>query len=266
MMPLGLGMAPCWVAQAGSTTVGVGDRSLQSATWLCVPLVALVFLHIHAGIVHAAEPPAAALSELASEDFRTRESAQQKILEWARQSPGPAMDSLFRLSQESTEPEVRERCLSILRDVVIESEYLNQGEGYAGIRMQEELGQVPGDPKPRRLIRIIEVVAGSAAEKAGLRLNDLIAGLDGQIWHDEAASNAFTTKVRKLKPKTAIKLKILRDGKLMDVEVILGRRPPIPDNRFFDERQIDVDTLERMARDAHFRRWLDRKKSGDSGK
>lgn len=266
MMPLGFGMRPGLAAQARIWRIRGGNRSLRWFPWVAVQAVALFFLQLHAGMVFAAEPPAGTLGELASEDFRTRESAQAKLLEWARQEPDSAMDSLFRLSQESPEPEVRERCLSALRDLVIETEYLNQGEGYAGIRMQEELGQVPGDPKPRRLIRIIEVVAGSAAEKAGLRLNDLIAGLDGQIWHDEAASMAFTAKVRKMKPKTAIKLKILRDGKLMDVEVILGRRPPIPDNRFFDERQIDVDALERMARDAHFRRWLDRKKSGDRRK
>lgn len=211
---------------------------------------------------YAVEPPTAAMTELGSEDFQTREAAQGKLLDWARENQKPAMDALFRLSQDAPEPEVRGRCLAILRELVID-EYLKEGEGYVGIRMQEDVGQIPGDPKLRRLIRVIEVVPDSAAAQAGLRLNDLIAGLDGEVWHNQAASLAFTTKIRQLKPKTAVKLQILRDGALIDVEVILGRRPPIPENLFFNENQDDLDARERMKQDAHFRRWLDRMKSAD---
>ena len=47
------------------------------------------------------------------------------------------------------DPEVRERCLAILRDLV-NDEYLKDGEGYIGIRMQDEMATaVPGDVKPR---------------------------------------------------------------------------------------------------------------------
>lgn len=171
------------------------------------------------------------------------------------------MDELFKLSRTAGEPEVRERCLAILRELVID-EYLKEGEGYIGIRMQEEIGQVPGDPKPRALIRVIEVVADSAAEKAGLRLNDLIAGLNGQIWRDNTATLVFMEKVRQFKPKTRIQLTILRDGKLEEVDVILGRRPLIPDNPFFDDRQFDLEAVERVARENYFRRWLENKKAG----
>lgn len=262
MMQLGLRITPNRVCHADTAWSADVVCNSPWAAWFGSSLKTLFFVFGMIATGFAVEPPAAILAELGSEKFQTREAAQKKLLEWARESQEPALDALFRLSQKAPEPEVRERCLAILRELVID-EYLMEGEGYVGIRMQEEEGQVPGDPKVRRLIRVIEVVADSAAEQAGLRLNDLIVELDGEAWHDEAASQAFTTKIRKLKPKTAIKLQILRDGALMEVEVILGRRPPIPENRFFNESQVDLDAMERMARDAHFRRWLDRKKSAD---
>ena len=210
----------------------------------------------------ALELPAGPYGDLSSEDFQTRETAQGKLLDWARKSKVDTTDGFFRLSRTAPEPEPRERCLAILRELVID-EYLKEGEGYIGIRMQPELGQVPGDPKPRALIRVTEVMPDSAAEKAGLRLNDLIAGLNEQVWRDESATLAFTDKVRQFKPNTRVALKVLREGALMDVEVVLGRRPLIPDNPFLDPRQFDLDAIERVARDAYFRRWLEDKKSRD---
>ena len=176
------------------------------------------------------------------------------------QQPEAAMDELFRHSRVADDPEVRERCLAVLRELV-NDEYLKDGEGYIGIRMLDEIANVPGDPKPRGVIRVIQVVPDSAAQQAGLQLNDLIAGVGDQIWHEGAVSPLFSEKIRQLKPNTKIMLKVLRDGNLMDIEVKLGRRPLIADTLFLDERQVDLEAAERAAKDAYFRRWLERKKS-----
>jgi hypothetical protein len=92
----------------------------------------------------AEEFPSTALENFKSEDFRTRESAQANCSN-GRGNPGIAMDRLFGQSQTADDPEARERCLAVLRELVGD-EYQKEGEGYIGIRMQEETGKVPGDP------------------------------------------------------------------------------------------------------------------------
>jgi hypothetical protein len=57
----------------------------------------------------------------------------------------------------------------------------------------------------------------------------------------------------------------LRNAELVDLEVILGRRPLIADNLFLDEQSVDLEAIERRAKDAYFRRWLERRKSLDPG-
>ena len=205
------------------------------------------------------ELPAEPLAQLKSDEFRKREKGQADLLAWARENSGLATDELLLQSKVADDPEVRDRCLAVLRDLV-NDEYLKEGEGYIGIRMMDEFANIPGDPKRRGVIRVIQVVPDSAAQHAGLQLNDLITAVDDLVWHEGVASLSFTEKVRQLKPNTKVMLKVLRDGKLMDIEVKLGRRPLFADNLFFDERQMDPEAAEKKAKDAYFHRWIERKK------
>lgn len=208
----------------------------------------------------ALEIPPGPLGQLGAEDFRTREKAQAEIVDWARLQPEAAMEVLYQQSRNATDPEIRERCIAVLR-ILVGDEYLKDGEGYIGIRMQDEIANVPGDPKPRGVIRVIQVVPGSAAEAAGLKLNDLIAGLNDTVWHEESIAFAFGDKIRQFKPNTKVTLKILREGKLIDVEVKLGRRPLFAENPFLNETDEDIAEAEKAAREAYFRRWLDERKA-----
>ncbi len=207
--------------------------------------------------------PAGPLSGLQSDEFRVREAAQAELLAWARQEPEPAMDVLFGVSRSNEDPEVRERCLAVLRELV-NDEYLRDGEGFIGIMMQEEKALVPGEAEPRSVLRVAQVVQDSAAQQAGVKLNDLIAGLDDKVWHDESALKPFMNHVRQLKPGNRVTLRILRDGQMIDLAVKLGRRPAGADHiPFLQQRQADLQAAERAAKEAYFRRWLERRKARD---
>lgn len=225
-------------------------------------LSAIIWGFFHCAACQAEEFPVGTLEDFKSEDFRTRETAQASLLEWSRKNPGIAIDRLFGLSQTADDPEVRERCLAVLGEV-IGDEYLQEGEGYIGIRMQDEIGNVPGDPKPRGVIRVLQVVPDSPAHSAGLKFNDLIVGLDDRVWLDAAASQSFMQTVREFKPATRITLRVVREGKLLDVPVKLARRPLFADNPFLDESQIDLEAAEKAAKEAYFRRWLEARKARD---
>lgn len=227
----------------------------------CITLVLTAWLAtVLAG--QAAEIPVKPLAELESEDFRTRENAQAAILAWARENPPRAMDLLYERSIKADEPEVRERCLDVLR-ALVNDEYLREGEGYLGIRMLDESTLVPGDPKPRSVIRVLQVMPDSAAAKAGLRVNDLIAGIEDQTWRDGVAMRPFSEAIRQYKPGTRVALKVVREGALLDLPVVLGRRPLYADNPFLDQRQLDIEEAEKAASEAYFRRWLEQRKARD---
>jgi len=228
----------------------------MTARLACIPLVLLM-----AGLnpVSALELPAGPLAALQSDEFQVREKAQAELLAWSRERPQAAMDELFRKSRAAEDPEVRERCLEVLRELV-NDEYLKEGEGFIGIRMLDEMARVPGDPEPRIAIRVTQVVPDSAAQKAGLKINDLIVGLDDKIWRVGSAFGPFSDSIRQHKPGTRVTLRVLRDQQLLDVAVVLGRRPLTADNPFMDESQVDIEAAERAARETYFRRWLERKK------
>ena len=207
----------------------------------------------------AVDIPAKAYAALKSQEFREREAAELELLAWGRQQPEPAMTELLRQSRIADDPEVRERCLSVLRDLVTD-EYLKDGDGYIGISMQNDTAVVPGDPDPCSVIRVTNVVADSAGLRAGLKMNDLIAGLNGQFWHEGPAAEPFAAKIREMKPGTKVTLKLLRDGKLVTLEVVLGKRPPSLNNLFQNGPNFDPEAIERADREAYFRRWLSQRK------
>jgi len=68
---------------------------------------------------------------------------------------------------------------------------------------------------------VSEVVAGSAAEKAGIKENDVILSINGEkITKDNSTSKI----IQKYNAGDKINLRILRDGKEQDLEATLGER------------------------------------------
>ena len=214
---------------------------------LCISVMALL-------PADAVELPAKALAGLASQQFRDREIAQVELLAWARLT-APAMDELLRQSRLAVDPEVRERCLSILRILVTDG-YLKEGEGYLGIMLKDDVSDIPGEPRTRGVIRVLMVQPDSPAEHAGIRVNDLIAGVNDEIWQEFT----FRANIRKMKPRTEVDLKILRDGRWVNVKVTLVRRPVYADNSFFPGQTYNLEAAERAAKEAYFRHWLSLRK------
>lgn len=208
------------------------------------------------------ELPSNVFAQLKSQDFKSRESAESELLLWGRERPGPAMDELLRQSRIADDPEVRQRCLNVLRELVID-EYLKDGEGYLGIMMGDAIENVPGDEKPRSVINVVQVVPDSAAQRGGLQPNDVIIALDDFIWREGAARLPFSEKIRAKKPNTKVALKVIRNGKIIELPITLGRRPPLQDNLFLNDPNFDPQAIERADKEAYFRRWLSLRKLAD---
>lgn len=213
-------------------------------------------------LIGAAELPAAPLLKLGSEQFAEREQAQDELLAWCRKQPAPSMDELFKQTQIVKDPEVRERCRFILKELVTD-EFLKEGQGYIGVALMDDLANVPGEPNPRNAVRISMVEPGSPGDKAGIKANDLILALDRKAGPEVRSYLKFQEEIRARKPESKVKLKVLRGAETLELEIRLGRRLPIPDNLFPDGRNADPEALDRAAKDAHFRRWMEQKKLAD---
>jgi serine protease Do len=70
---------------------------------------------------------------------------------------------------------------------------------------------------------VSNVQPGSAADKAGVKRNDVIRAINGEKVED---SNALRNKVAGTLPGTEVKLSILRDGKEIEVSVTLDELDP----------------------------------------
>lgn len=204
--------------------------------------------------------PKVFLKALESEDFRARESAEADVLLWARKTPKLAVAELLRLSSDggSPSPEVRERCMQVLRQLAAD-DFAKEGDGYLGVRMDDRLVQMLGNQPDSWSVTVLEVVPDSAAAKCGLQVGDAIVEVDGQGWQ-QAASMLFSEKIRKCKPGTRVNLKVLRDGKLQNIRAVLGRRPADADLFMPGTDPEAGKALEQQAKDAHFQRWLTEKK------
>ena len=199
-------------------------------------------------------PVEALFERLASEEFTIREGAQSDLVSWALKSPQVATPKILRLFQEDDDPEVRKRALDILKEIG-NIDYLSEGQGYLGILMQEEPLDALQGGKVRFGIRVLDVMKGSPAELADLKMGDLIISLDGKAWEEAGAVTQFSDTVAAKKPMVKAVLMVQRaQGGPIGITVQLGKRP-IPDLRFAG----DLGLLEREAKDRHFKQWLRKK-------
>jgi serine protease Do len=97
--------------------------------------------------------------------------------------------------------------------------------GYLGFVVQEltpELAEGLGLPKDTKGVAVPQVAAGSAAEKAGLKPNDVVVKFDGK--HITSA-NQLLNLVAQTAPGASITITVLRDGKEVDLKATVGERP-----------------------------------------
>jgi predicted metalloprotease with PDZ domain len=229
-------------------------RAFQNRQFISAGLKLLLILTlIEAGLGQSLRIPASIVEGLGADRFSVREAAQIDLKNWSRKTPDAdaAATELLRQSREAPDPEVRSRCLTALKDFVIERHY--RGEGYLGIRMQEEAMVVPGDAAPRRVIRVMLVMDGSPAAQGKVNAGDLIVGLNQTIWRQPGMAMAFGKAIGATRPGTGIDLVIFSEGKVVAKKVQVGEKPS-----FFNPAEGDVAAANEAAKDRFFEDWLDK--------
>lgn len=213
----------------------------------CIALLVSMALSLYgAGL------PKDLLEGLAADDFKERESSQQKLLDWAMKKDTSPAPELFRLSQASEDPEIRQRCLVVLKGLS-DRDYLTDGRGFLGITMLPEVVKLPGEENPRSAVRISNIVKNGPAERFGLKAGDTIVALNGVQFKGDDAPTEFSAAISDMKPLDKVVLGIKRlEGKIEEVEIILSRHPG--ENLSVFPQNLHL--LDERAREQHFEMWL----------
>ena len=114
--------------------------------------------------------------------------------------------------------------------------------GFLGIPTESLTDDEKKDLKVKNGIKIAEVVKDSPADKAGLKVDDVITSVDGRSIDSPQEVPAITKAAG---AGTAVKVEVVRDGKKQTIEVMLGRHPadteqgqaPPPDPKAPDLRE-----------------------------
>ena len=93
---------------------------------------------------------------------------------------------------------------------------LTATSGYLGVQLDRRTDGGSG-------ALVSEVVVGSAAQKAGIQVGDVVTAVDGEPITGQAG---LIATIRNLAPGDKTTVSIVRGGKPLDVSVVLGQRPP----------------------------------------
>jgi S1-C subfamily serine protease len=116
----------------------------------------------------------------------------------------------------------------------------------------------------QRGVRVTEVFKGQAAEKAGVKVGDIIQAVNGKSVNASQLGDqlVFETMIRRLPVGSEASLKIIRDGKPVEIKMTLEAQPAGDENL---AKTTDVD-FELSAREATWNDRLDKHiPEGDQG-
>jgi hypothetical protein len=171
------------------------------------------------------------ITGLISPKREQRQQSAQWLEAWATKESPKAKQKFLFLLRDSSEPEIRERSMKLLRALSI-VDYENTGEGYIGITMGIEAAvTLPGDDKPCYGVPVSMVTNGGPAELSGIKAGDMIVTFDGRKWRNQGeimpidANGGLRGEIRAKGAGKKVTLGIWRDNALISVDAVLGRRP-----------------------------------------
>ena len=125
--------------------------------------------------------------------------------------------------------------------------------------MEKRTGKGGGLPG---LLPVTRVLDGHGAETAGIKIKDIVIGIQGHKAPTGLSSIEFRKLIGSLKPTEKVTLSVLRENEVKKFTILLGRRPAdVFDPRFGGrarEKQV-----EEQAKEAYFQQWLEKRKGED---
>lgn len=245
---------------------------MNKAKRVCVALLAIgVGSSTLLAQVEPTEVPAGLIEQLGADQFDLRKGAYAELKKWSKEHIEIAPELLHKAWQASNQPEAKSRCYELMKESAVSRKF-GRGKGFVGIMMDAMIiggralpnqGDVVPNANPNALqrgIRIAQVLPKTPAQKAGLKAGDVIMGIDKLDFNELPEKNqrfdarsVFQDYVKSKQPDDVITLHLLRDGKKIDQEVTLMKRPASADASLFGREE----DMERREADLYFEQWLE---------
>ena len=195
----------------------------------------------------------AAIARRGKPDFKQRVAAQSELRDWGKEHLKEGIASFYGAYRTNDDPEVRARCRDLLKELVIVSQS-GEGKGYIGIMMMEDRILLAGEV--RGVVRVTAVLEGTPAEKAKMKVGDLVTGIDELDLKEDGATLRFGAYAQTKSPQMKVTLHLLRGGKKMDLEMELMRRPPINEQNFLRWGEQLRPPSQKDVEEEEFKEWL----------
>ncbi|MGE9267426.1 MAG: PDZ domain-containing protein [Verrucomicrobiales bacterium] len=194
---------------------------------------------------------------LAAEDFVAREDAQRTLLDWALEDPGKRLDSVLAAYMDAEDPELRQRLHGTMARV-----HQARPKGFVGITMRHS----------DEGVLITGVQEETPAAAAEMRAGDLIVSANGvplnrgKAFEGVSNSEFFSNEIKSYQPGDQVKLVIMRGGKKVQVDLVLGVLPSLESRMQVLEQGFQRGFLnqeaarreEALQERPQFERWLER--------
>lgn len=155
------------------------------------------------------------LSNLASESFVVRETAQIRLKNWPWSNEQKPQQFLADCAKLTTEPEVTFR----LREEA-EVHFLSEAQPYYGFEfLRNEFRN-----EEHRGIKISNIIPDSPAERAGLWINDILVGLGDLRFENLDPQADILAELLKQTTGHKVKLLVLRQDREVKIAIRLGSR------------------------------------------
>ena len=205
----------------------------------------------------AEELPEKALDKLSSDKFEVREAGQKELSQWALTNIKTSPESIYPIWKEVKDPEVKSRCYSVMKEVVILRRFGRPG--FLGVRMMPTRVRA-GEAGLLNGVRITFVMANKPAEKFDIHIGDVVIGVDEiNLADDRDPVGIFSDYIRSKGPNEKIKLRILRNEKIIDKEVVLVVRPKEEELNVDPNAGKRLDLGIKYRQDLFFKNWLKEK-------
>ena len=161
------------------------------------------------------------ISHLSSRSYERRRLSTTRLMEY-----GPeAYSHLARAFRRSDSPEVRLRIERIAQHIYLR-ERAGEGEGFLGIEpyplaADDDARLDPGETG----IVVMRVIEGTAAQRVGLKTEDVIVRFNRRLITVDASRNGFSAMVRQLRPDTLVPIEVLRGQERLILRARLSARP-----------------------------------------
>lgn len=167
------------------------------------------------------------IDQLNSADYSARSKAHSLLALELREKGMKSIPSLMNIYKTSRDPEVKIRIEGLIKDVVLRQRY-GLGPGYVGIRMGDD--KVVNEGKMMSAVKVLEVVDGSPANLAQLKVGDFILGVDELVFTEDRVGNitpslSFSNYIKTKAVQEVVEIRIFREGKEMVVKVSLALMP-----------------------------------------